>query len=54
MVPAAYRGKRNRPAYLAETSDYVAELREMEVEDLPTALYANSLRFFGLDNNAGG
>jgi TatD DNase family protein len=54
MVPAAYRGKRNRPAYLAETADYVAELREMEVEDLTTALYANSLRFFGLDNNAGG
>ena len=54
MVPAAYRGKRNRPAYLAETAGYVAELREMEVEDLTAALYANSLRFFGLDNNAGG
>jgi TatD DNase family protein len=49
MVPAAYRGKRNRPAYLIETAKFIAELREIPLEELAEALYANSLRFFGID-----
>jgi len=48
MVPAAYRGKRNHPSYLVETARFIAELREMPVEELAEALYVNSLRFFGL------
>lgn len=48
MVPAAYRGKRNRPSYLGETSEYIAQLRDLPLEELTEALYANSLRFFGL------
>ena len=48
MVPAAQRGKRNKPSYLRETALFVAELREMPAEELVGALFANSLRFFGL------
>jgi TatD DNase family protein len=48
MVPAAYRGKRNKPSFLKETSAFVAELREMPEEELSEVLFANSLSVFGL------
>lgn len=48
MVPASHRGKRNKPSYLPETAEFIAELREMDVEEVTEALYQNSLRFFGL------
>ena len=50
MVPAAFRGKRNKPSYLKETAVFVAELRGLPVEELAEALLANSLRFFGIDS----
>jgi TatD DNase family protein len=49
MVPAAYRGKRNKPSYLRETALFVAELREIPEEELTEALFANSLKVFGLE-----
>jgi TatD DNase family protein len=49
MVPSAYRGKRNKPAYLAETLNFIAELREEPVEEVSEILYQNSLRFFGIE-----
>lgn len=49
MVPAAYRGKRNRPAYLEETAKFIAELREEPLEEVSETLFQNSLRFFGID-----
>ncbi len=49
MVPSAHRGKRNKPAYLADTVKFIAELREEAVEDVAEALYNNSLRFFGIE-----
>ena len=49
MVPAAYRGKRNKPSYICETAQFIAELREIPEEELTEALYANSMKFFGLD-----
>ncbi len=48
MVPAAYRGKRNKPSYLLETAKFIAELRGMPIEELAPILYANSRAFFGL------
>ncbi len=48
MVPAAYRGKRNMPAYIHATAEFVSELREQPVEELSETLYQNSLRFFGI------
>ena len=34
MVPATYRGKRNKPSYIGETAAFIAEMRELEVEEL--------------------
>lgn len=48
MVPAVHRGKRNKPSYLCETAAFIAETREMPVEELTEILYANSLRLFGI------
>lgn len=49
MVPAAYRGKRNKPSYLVENLKFLAELREMEEEELAEQLFDNSKRFFGIE-----
>ncbi len=48
MVPAAYRGKRNMPAYIHATAEFIAELREEPFEQVSEVLYDNSLRFFGI------
>ena len=48
MVPAKYRGKRNRPSYLGATAEFIAELREEPVEEVTETLYNNSLTFFGI------
>jgi len=48
MVPALYRGKRNKPSYINETATFVAQLREVPPEELSEVLFANSLRVFGL------
>ncbi|MFO7730276.1 MAG: TatD family hydrolase [Spirochaetia bacterium] len=48
MVPAQYRGKRNRPSYLGATAEFIAELREEPLEEVAETLYNNSLQFFGI------
>lgn len=48
MIPAAYRGKRNKPSYLVETARFIAELRRMPVEEMAETLFNNSRTFFGL------
>jgi TatD DNase family protein len=48
MVPAVHRGKRNKPSYINETAAFIAQLREVPVEEITETLYANSLTFFGL------
>jgi TatD DNase family protein len=50
MVPADYRGKRNMPKYLPITARFLAEMLEMDEEELCTALWENANRFFGLPN----
>ena len=49
MVPAEFRSKRNKPSYLRSTLEFLAELREMDPEELSQILYENSLRLFGLE-----
>ncbi|MBN1797844.1 MAG: TatD family hydrolase [Spirochaetales bacterium] len=49
MVPAVYRGKRNRPSYLCETAKFIAELRDIPLEELTEALVQNSLTIFNID-----
>ncbi|MBN2653451.1 MAG: TatD family hydrolase [Spirochaetales bacterium] len=49
MVPAHYRGKRNRPAYIWETIQYLAEIRGENEEDVSEIVFQNSLNFFNLN-----
>lgn len=49
MVPAAYRGQRNKPSYLGETAKFIAELRDMPVEEFCDVVFENSRRLFGLN-----
>ncbi len=48
MVPAEYRGKRNKPEYLPSTVDFLAELLDIAVEDVAQATFDNASRFFKL------
>ena len=48
MVPAEYRGKRNKPEYLPSTVDFLAELLDIAVEDVAQATFENAERFFRL------
>jgi TatD DNase family protein len=48
MIPADYRGKRNMPKYLPITARFLAEMLEMEEEELAAILWENANRFFGL------
>ena len=50
MVPADYRGKRNMPKYLPLTARFLAELLEMDEEEVCRTLWENANRFFGLPN----
>ena len=50
MVPADYRGKRNMPKYLPITARFLAEMLEMDEEELGATLWDNANTFFGLPN----
>ncbi|MCM1407998.1 MAG: TatD family hydrolase [Treponema brennaborense] len=46
MVPAEYRGKRNMPSYTVSTVRFLAELLDIDFEELSVQLWKNSCRFF--------
>jgi TatD DNase family protein len=48
MVPSYYKGKRNKPAYLHSTAEFIAELRGLSLEETSEILYQNSLNFFNI------
>ena len=48
MVPSEYKGKRNKPAYIHSTAQFIAELRNIDMEEAADILYKNSLDFFGI------
>jgi TatD DNase family protein len=50
MVPAEHRGKRNMPKSLPLTASFLAEMLDMDDEELSATLWENSNRFFGLPN----
>jgi TatD DNase family protein len=50
MIPAYYRGKRNKPSYLHATAEFLAELRDIPLEELTEQIYRNSLTVFGLSS----
>lgn len=48
MVPADHRGKRNMPTYIPSTARFLAEMLEMDLEELSQQLWKNSCTFFRL------
>ncbi|MDY3939365.1 MAG: TatD family hydrolase [Spirochaetia bacterium] len=48
MIPAVYRGKRNKPAYLKETLKFLAGFLNRDPEELADIIYKNSLHFFNI------
>ena len=48
LTPHGFRGKRNQPAYIVETARFLAELKEMDVEELTQKLLENSLKVFNI------
>ena len=48
LTPHTYRGKRNQPAYLVDTLNFLAELKEMDKNELAEILYKNSLKAFNI------
>lgn len=46
LAPMPYRGKRNEPAYVANTAEFVASLRGARLEDLVSETGATAAAFF--------
>jgi TatD DNase family protein len=46
LPPASHRGRRNEPAYVAETLHCLAEVRKVDEDNLREQLWDNSLRVF--------
>lgn len=49
LTPEPLRGRLNEPAFLIETAHFVAKELKIEVEELSTVTYQNTLCFFGLE-----
>ena len=47
LAPQAHRGKRNEPAFLAETARWIADLRGISIEELGQITSRNSEVLFG-------
>jgi TatD DNase family protein len=48
LAPVPYRGKRNEPAFVARTAEYIAELRGRNSEEIAAVSAENFFRFFRL------
>ena len=48
MVPAEFRNRRNMPAYVPSTAKFLAEMLDMDLEELANQLWKNSCKFFRL------
>ncbi|MFU8817981.1 MAG: TatD family hydrolase, partial [Pseudomonadales bacterium] len=46
LAPVPYRGKRNEPAYVAETAAFLAQLRNQSLADLTASTTENFARLF--------
>ncbi len=48
LAPQKWRGKRNEPAYVRTTAEYLAELKGLTIEDVARITSLNCLRLFGI------
>jgi TatD DNase family protein len=48
LAPQPHRGKRNEPAYVAETAARIAELKGLSYEEVASRTTANAKALFGL------
>ena len=49
MTPVPYRGKRNHPKYVYYAAEKLAEIREVDVEEIIDQTYENGKRLFKID-----
>lgn len=52
LAPVPMRGKRNEPAYVAYVARVVAQLRDMDAEELARLAAANTCRLFGIEEES--
>lgn len=48
VAPTPYRGQRNEPAYVVEVAKRLAEVKQVDLEEVGQATVANTARVFGL------
>lgn len=48
LAPQPFRGKKNEPAYLVETTKFIAKLRDVSLEDLASHTAQNTKKLFRL------
>ena len=48
LAPVPHRGKRNEPAFVAETARHIGELRGISAQEVGAATTENFYRFFGI------
>lgn len=53
LAPVPFRGKRNEPAYVVKTAEFLANLYDVEVGVLAEATTGNFKRFFGVSIGRG-
>lgn len=46
LAPIPHRGKKNQPAFVVHTAEFVAQLKNLKLEDLSTQLRANAAALF--------
>ncbi|MDE6491718.1 MAG: TatD family hydrolase, partial [Lactobacillus sp.] len=49
LTPKPYRGKQNEPAYVRYVAQAIADLKEISLEEVAEATYANTVRVYGLE-----
>ncbi len=50
LAPAAYRGRRNEPAFVREMAMFIAKLKGVSFEEVDRVTTQNAVAFFGLQN----
>ncbi|MBP7057092.1 TatD family hydrolase [Candidatus Gracilibacteria bacterium] len=52
LAPTPHRGQRCEPAFVADTAQYLAQLRNQDLESFATQIYQNTKKAFGFGGSA--